>query len=80
VLRAAARSVRGGVVANTAGWTLAMAVIFAGAGVPTDATPVPLVLAATATATATAGMLAGLAVGAVTGFALLRLGPPRACA
>ncbi len=55
------------IVANALGWTLAMVIIFIAATTPTILTPLPVVILYGAVA----GLLAGLAVGAVTGIPLV---------
>jgi hypothetical protein len=57
--------------ANALGWAAAMAIMFTGAGIPSTRWPWPQLLPLAAAT----GVLAGLAVGAVTGAFLSRLRP-----
>lgn len=71
VLRHHVRNARAWVWANAGGWAAAMAVMFTGAGIPSGPWPwVELVPLAAAT-----GVLAGMAIGAVTGAVLPYLEP-----
>ncbi len=71
VLRHHVRNARAWVWANAVGWAAAMAVMFTGAGIPAGPWPwVELLPLAAAT-----GVLAGMAIGAVTGAVLPYLEP-----
>lgn len=69
VLRHHVRNARVWVGANAVGWAAAMAVMFTGAGIPSGPWPWTQLLPLAATT----GVLAGLAIGAVTGAVLPRL-------
>ena len=56
------------IIANTLAWSVAMLIIFIGASWPSATTPVSIIISSAITS----GCLAGLSLGVITGFSLLK--------